>query len=93
MGNGEGVLAGVLFVLFGIPILFVVCAVVFSELKQDIEEDKTRKELKRLGIDPLYTSNFSSRCSCGSYYNNNNNNNSSNSSWGIEDDFHWNGLL
>ena len=26
MGNGEGVLAGVLFVLFGIPILFVVCA-------------------------------------------------------------------
>ena len=91
MGNGEGVLAGVLFVLFGIPILFVVCAVVFSELKQDIEEDK-----KSLGIDLTDTSDgYSrrSRCSNNSYYESDNKSNSNSSSWGIEDDFHWHGLL
>lgn len=93
MGNGEGVLAGVLFFLFGIPILFVICAVVFGELKQEIKDDKTREECKRLGIDPLDTSNCSLRRSNNSYYESDNKSNNNSSSWGIEDDFHWHGLL
>lgn len=96
MGNGEGVLAGVLFVLFGIPILFVVCAVVFSELKQDLKEEKERELNKKLGIDLTDTSDgYSrrSRRSNNSYYESDNKSNSNSSSWGIEDDFHWHGLL
>lgn len=95
MGNGEGVLAGVLFFLFGIPILFVICAVVFGELKQEIKDDKTREECKRLGIDPLDTSNCSLKRSRGSCQGNSNNrsSSSSSSSWSTADDFHWNGLL
>lgn len=96
MGNGEGVLAGVLFVLFGIPILFVVCAVVFSELKQDLKEEKERELNKKLGIDLTDTSDgYSrrSRRSNNSYYESDNKSNNNSSSWGIEDDFHWHGLL
>ena len=96
MGNGEGVLAGVLFVLVGTPIFFVVCAVVFSELKEDLKEEKERELNKKLGIDLTDTSDgYSrrSRRSNNSYYESDNKSNNNSSSWGIEDDFHWHGLL